>query len=244
MTKQEAYFSSLFLGGCAALLSLLFTNQNHIIGFSLLSTFGGYLFLRKQSAKSYLPAMAGAAALLIWKFSIIHILLVGISSLLCIMYQLPYGVSLRNNGILKPISIAFAWALNTVLLASADQFEFIPNDHSVIYSTISIFLMTFILALFYDLKDSADEEHNYSFAVKIGIQNTLKIAIISLVTLILTSIVYFSGITKETAALSGATVYILFIHSKIQKGKGSTYIIDSCFIAYALTFLACKYLIQ
>jgi hypothetical protein len=188
--------------------------------------------------------MAGAAALLIWKFSIIHMLLVGISSLLCVMYQLPYGVSLRNNGILKPISIAFAWALNTVLLASADQFEFIPNDHSVIYSTISIFSLTFILALFYDLKDSADEEHKYSFAVKIGIQKTLKIAIISMVTLILFGLVYFGGIAKETAALSGATVYILFIYSKILKGKGSTYIIDSCFIVYALIFLTCKHLIQ
>jgi 4-hydroxybenzoate polyprenyltransferase len=188
--------------------------------------------------------MAGAAALLIWKFSIIHMLLVGISSLLCVMYQLPYGVSLRNNGILKPISIAFAWALNTVLLASADQFEFIPNDHSVIYSTISIFSLTFILALFYDLKDSADEEHKYSFAVKIGIQNTLKIAIISMVTLILFGLVYFRGIAKETAALSGATVYLLFIYSKILKGKGSTYIIDSCFIVYALILLTCKHLIQ
>ena len=244
MTKQEAYSSSLYLGVCAALLSLLFTNQNHIIGFSLLSTFGGYLFLRKQSAKSYLPAMAGAAALLIWKFSIIHILLVGISSLLCIMYQLPYGVSLRNNGILKPISIAFAWALNTVLLASADQFEFIPNDHSVILSTLSVFTLTFILALYYDLKDSAEEEHKNSFAVKIGIRYSFRVAIISMVTLILFGIFYFDGITKETVALSGATVYMLFIHSKILNGKGSTYIIDSCFIVYALIFLAFKHLIQ
>ena len=244
MTKQEAYFSSLFLGVCAALLTALYTTQNHIIGFSLLSTFGGYLFLRKQSIKSYLPAMAGAAALLIWKFSMIHIILVGMSSLLCFMYQLPYGVSLRNNGILKPISIAFAWILNTILLASSDQFEFIPNDHSVIYSTISIFALTFILALFYDLKDSAVEEHKDSFAVKIGIRYALRVAIISMVTLILFGIFYFDGITKETVALSGATVYIFFIHSKILNGKGSTYIIDSCFIVYALIFLTCKHLIQ
>jgi hypothetical protein len=244
MTKQEAYFSSLFLGVCAALLTALYTTQNHIIGFSLLSTFGGYLFLRKQSIKSYLPAMAGAAALLIWKFSMIHIILVGMSSLLCFMYQLPYGVSLRNNGILKPISIAFAWILNTILLASSDQFEFIPNDHSVIYSTISIFALTFILALFYDLKDSAVEEHKDSFAVKIGMKNTLKISIVVMIGLILFGIIYLGGITKETAALSGATVYILFIHSKILNGKGSTYIIDSCFIVYALIFLTCKHLIQ
>jgi hypothetical protein len=244
MTKQEAYFSSLFLGVCAALLTALYTTQNHIIGFSLLSTFGGYLFLRKQSIKSYLPAMAGAAALLIWKFSMIHIILVGMSSLLCFMYQLPYGVSLRNNGILKPISIAFAWILNTILLASSDQFEFIPNDHSVIYSTISIFALTFILALFYDLKDSAVEEHKDSFAVKIGIRYALRVAIISMVTLILFGIFYFDGITKETVALSGATVYIFFIHSKILNGKGSTYIIDSCFIVYALILLTCKHLIQ
>lgn len=243
MTKQEVYFSSLFLGVCAAFLCALFTNQNHIIGFSLLSTFGGYLFLRKQSVKSYLPAMAGAAALLIWKFSMIHILLVGISSLLCVMYQLPYGVSLRNNGILKPISISFAWTLNTVLLSSADQFEFIPNDHSVIFSTLSVFTLTFILALYYDLKDSAEEEHKNSFAVKIGINYTFRVAQISMVTLILFGIFYFGGTTKETAALSGATVYLIFIHSKVSKGKGSTYIIDTCFIVYALIFLMCKHLV-
>jgi positive regulator of sigma E activity len=244
MTKQEAYSSSLFLGVCAALLSALFTDQNHIIGFSLLSTFGGYLFLRKQSVKSYLPAMAGAAALLLWKFSMIHILLVGISSLLCVMYQLPYGVSLRNNGILKPISIAFAWTLNTVLLASANQFEFIPNDHSVVFSSVSIFVLTFFLALYYDLKDAHEDEHKNSIAVKLGPNKTFKYAIISMLVLLLVGIVYFKGITKETVALSGATAYILFIHSKVIKGKGSTYIIDSCYILYALIFLACKHLIQ
>jgi hypothetical protein len=65
-----------------------------------------------------------------------------------------------------------------------------------------------------------------------------------MVTLILFGIVYFGGIAKETAALSGATVFLLFIYSKILKGKGSTYIIDSCFIVYALILLTCKHLIQ
>jgi hypothetical protein len=98
--------------------------------------------------------------------------------------------------------------------------------------------------LFYDLKDSAVEEHKDSFAVKIGMKNTLKISIVVMIGLILFGIIYLGGITKETAALSGATVYILFIHSKILNGKGSTYIIDSCFIVYALIFLTCKHLIQ
>ena len=243
MTKQEAYFSSLFLGVCAALLSALFTNQNHIIGFSLLSTFGGYLFLRKQSVKSYLPALAGAAALLIWKFSMIQILLVGISALLSVMYQMPYGVSLRNNSLLKPISISTAWVLNTVLLASADQFEFIPNDHSVVFSTASIFVITFILSLYYDLKDAAEEEHKDSLAVRLGLDTTFKIAISILVLLVIAGMAYFKGITKETVALSGATVYIIFIHSQLKQNRGSTYVIDACFIVYAALFLACKYFI-
>lgn len=243
MTKQEAYFSSLFLGVCAAFLSALFTNQNHIIGFSFLSTFGGYLFLRKQSIKSYLPAFAGAVALLIWKFSMMHILLVGISALLSIMYQMPYGVSLRNRSLLKPISISTAWVLNTVLLGSADQFEFLPNDHSVLFSTASIFIITFILSLYYDLKDAEEEEHKDSLAARLGLHTVFKIAISTLVLLAIAGIAYFKGISKETVALSGATVYIVFIHSQLKQNRGSTYVIDACFIVYAVLFLACKYFI-
>lgn len=240
MTPKEAYQSSLFLGVCAALLCIPFTTENPVIGYSFLSTFGAYLFLRKQSVRAYAPAFIGAISLLIWHHSPIHIVFACISALIAVLYQLPYGFSLRNHSVLKPLSISFAWTLNTVLISSSNQFEFIPNDRSVVLSCTSIFVITFILALYYDLIERDKEEHKSALAVQLGLEKTNILSIALFIVLIILHISVFGHTTKETVALAGATVYIIFIQSKFRAKKATTYIIDACFVVYALLLILGK----
>lgn len=253
MTHREAFFSSLFLGLCAAGLASLFTSVTFIIAFNFFSTTGGYLFLRKQE----IPLSRFYARLFEWT-SVISIVgsimclfeideglwwIFLVNSMFTLLYFQPQRLSLRASTWLKPISIATAWTLNVCVLAHYQGVRFTPNEYSVFITILGFWTLTFFLSLYYDLKDAAAESDIKSLAAKWGLRKTTRLGISSI--LIICVIQYFIqlAISKEIAALLGAAIYMLFIDYFIQKNRANTYIVDGAYVVYFIFFLLGKHLI-
>jgi hypothetical protein len=246
MTHREAFFSSLFLGLCAAGLASLFSSFSFIIAFNFFSTIGGYLFLRKQE----FPLSRFYSRLFEWT-SVVSIVgsilclfeideglwwIFLVNSMFTLLYFQPQRISLRASTWLKPISIATAWTLNVCVLAHYQGVRFEPNDYSVFITILGFWALTFFLSLYYDLKDAATERDINSLAVKWGLRKTTRLGISSI--LIICVMQYFIqlDISKEITALLGAAIYMLFIDYCIQKNKANTYIVDGAYVVYFLIF--------
>lgn len=253
MTHREAFFSSVFLGLCAAGLSSLFSSSLVIIAFNFFSTTGGYLFLRKQEIPlsgfyarifeltSVLSVVGSILCLLEMDETLWWIFLV--NSVFTLLYYYPRKTALRSSRWLKPISIATAWTLNVAVLSHYQGQPFLPNEYSVFLTFISFWALTFFLSLYYDLKDAEHQDDIVTLASQWGLQKITRLGLIVLSILSGIQLILDQTITNEIAALWGAAIYLLYIDYTVRMKKADTYVVDATYLVYIVVFLLCKHLV-
>lgn len=239
---KELLPHSLFLGTCAVLLGTLIRFNLPLSIFIFSSTSAGYLFLRKKSLPIFEHTYFWIAffSLLISAFFSFLTLPTSAKAMavftgaLTLLYAQENNFSLRKYTLLKPAVIGVCWALNTAVISYDNPVFFIPNDHSVLWIIIHIFILTYLLSLLYDLRDvehGLDDTH--VFQTVFGKKATQWFVFITLNATTVFSFLWSEDFVSSLAFFI-TSIYTVVLIEKADPTKMNryTWLVDFAFILY------------
>lgn len=243
MTARQLIFHSLFLGFCAASVTLIFP-VTPATGFTFCGTCAAYLFLRRTLAATHeqwkiWTTLLISGALAIGAFTLLsakqrNMAYAGI--LILILYALPSRYSLRNIIVLKPLAIALCWALFTIGIASGKGISEIPNDHSVSRFFLHIFLLTYFLSLLYDLRDYHKIENSEKTIIDLLTERSFGYWFSIGIFLSILAMWVIGSFSAGFFAFAASCIYAFFLYLFHRRFSYLTYtwLVDAGFLIYSL----------
>jgi len=167
-----------------------------------------------------------------------------IAGVILMLYALPYKGALRNNPVLKPLSIALCWSLITAGIAFDNNLFFLPNDHSVFEIFIQIFFLTFFLSLLYDYRDVVFLHSQERTLPKILSEKKFYFLLWIALVATFVGFILVAKNTYASVAYFFTCIYILFLFKKIKTlcYARATWLADAGFVVYGLANIALTYL--
>jgi len=260
--------SSLHVSLCVIfyIVSINLSNQIHPIWedltFVLFTTFFTYNFIKfyellvsKNKPISFLLKiffLKASFALIIalylfFNLSISKQIIVTITAFVTVLYTIPIvqNFTLRNNPILKIITVAFCWTMLTVIFPFVEILELID----LIYYSLLIFCLVIAQIIPFEIRDvNKDKNYVKTIVHEYGIKNSKGIGYFALIFIFITTItLYFSSseyTLKYSILLTILIVTVLLNFASKKQGKYySSFVVESVPMYWLLIELGLQFIV-